>query len=473
MAKEFISEGAVCICKFGSAPAIIEIKDQEHSKLNGGKRCATTKTLNGVFGPAGFVICNASYPPRKCSPQPTMWSGFFKGLKIGVDAYPLTNESKCTCASGGKDCIEFTISGQTPVPGASFVNKTIAKQQNEFHCTGTPLTEGPRIELKLNVRASKPQITSPYLFFLADGTYLAGKESNTSKVYITDEVFASDTLKPGPVWEQIRDSARELIYDYQNLKELAAIANGEAWQAEPGSMQKQELFAIASTTFNAIEKRIEKASCPTNLRVEFSYARKDKVEAYTKVLTQTGAERNEDIRTKNSLAAAINAVSGGTDYSNGACCWDGIDVLKNPGHYRYQPHSANKKIVGIYDPHNYREAFYNNAMKHGTEKNKITRLKVVPQKVAWNLYVETEQSMSQPVGSKKYVLQSLDDEKGTFVPTKDQQKTIVKGLGHGLWHVPDSVYLYEVVAQAGLSIFYKQNNKFKIDELTNDDTPVF
>ena len=473
MAKEFISEGAVCICKFGAAPAIIEIKDQKHSKLNGGKLCATTKTLNGAFGPAGFVICNASYPPRKCSPQPTMWSGFFKGLKIGLDAYPLTNESKCTCAAGGKDCIEFTNSGQIPVPGASFVNKTVAKQQNELHCTGSPLTEAPRIELKLDVRESKPQITSPYLFFLADGTYLAGEESNTSKVYITDEVFDPDTLKPDSAWEQIKKNARELAYDYQNLKELAAIANGEAWQAQPENMQKEELFAIASAIFNAIDKKIERVSGPTNLRSGFSYARKDKVGAYTIVLTQTGTERNEDIRTRNSLAAAINAVSGDTDYSNGAYRWDGIDVLQKPDHYRYRPHSANKKIVGVYDPRNYREAFYNNAMTYGTGKNKITRLKVVPEKVTLSLYIETEQSMSQPVGKKKYALLSLDDEKKTFVPTKDQRETMVKGPGHGLWYVPDSVYLYEVVAQAGLSIFYKENNKFKIDELTSDDTPVF
>ena len=90
------------------------------------------------------------------------------------------------------------------MPGASFVNKTVAKQQNELHCTGSPLTEAPRIELKLDVRESKPQITSPYLFFLADGTYLAGEESNTSKVYITDEVFDPDTLKPDSAWEQIK-----------------------------------------------------------------------------------------------------------------------------------------------------------------------------------------------------------------------------------------------------------------------------
>lgn len=473
MAKEFISNGAICVCKFGTAPAIIEVKDQALTKLNGNKLCATTQTLTGAFGPSGFTTCNANYPPRKCAPLLTMWSGFFKGLKIGTNTYPLTNESKCTCSLGGKDCIEFTNTGQTALPVLSSASEASVKHQNELHCIGSTsaLATSP-IELTLDVKTSKPQVTSPYLFFLIDGTYLAGKELSASKVYITDEVFDINTLKSSAEWEQIKNEAKELIYDYQNLKELAAIANGEAWQAQPKDMQKKELFAIASAIFNAIDKKIEKASMPTNLRSGFSYARKDKVETYTKVLTQSGIDRNKDTRTKNSLAAAINAVSKGTDYSNGAYFWDGIDVLKKSDHYRYQPHSANKMIIGIYDPNNYREVFYNNAMTYGTGRDKITELKIVPKKVIWTLYVETEQSMFQSAQRKTYVLQSLDDAKKTFVPTKEQQKTMIKGPGHGLWYVPDSICLYEVVAQAGLSIFYKENNNFKIDELTNDDAPI-
>lgn len=473
MAKEFISKGAVCKCKYGAAPAQIEVKDQMLTKLNGDKLCATTQTLNGAFGPSGFTTCNASYPPRKCTPLPTMWSGFFKGLKIGANAYPLTDESKCTCSLGGMNCIEFINTGQTALPVLSSASKTAVKQQNELHCTGSAAALDPSpIELKLDIKTSKPQVSSPYLFFLMDGTYLAGKESNISKVYITGEVFEPDTLKSGAEWERIKNEAKELIYDYQNLKELAAIANGEAWQAQPEDMQKKELFAIASAIFNAIDKKIENVSGPTNLRSGFSYARKDKVETYTKVLIQSGIVRNKDTRTKNSLAAAINAISKGTDYSNGACYWDGIDVLKSPNHYRQRAHAANKMIIGIYDPKDYAKIFFDNAMKYGTGKSNIAELKVIPQKVIWDLYIETERSMSKFGPKKSYELQSLDDSKKIFTPTKEQQETMVKGPGHGLWYVAKSVYLYEVVAQAGLSIFYTVNNKFKIDELTTD-APIF
>lgn len=71
-----------------------------------------------------------------------------------------------------------------------------------------------------------------------------------------------------------------------------------------------------------------------------------------------------------------------------------------------------------------------------------------------------------------YEIFMLRDSLMIFTPTKEQQATMFRGPGHGLWSVAKSVYLYEVVAQAGLSIFYTVNNKFKIDELTTD-APIF
>jgi|GEM_PF-1015752 len=138
MAKEFIADGAFCKCSFGSTPGKISVTDQKHSYVNGGKLCATTKTIGTkAIAPPFFGTCNASYPSRPCSPNIVQWSKFFLKLKIGASSFPLSDESKGMCALGG--CIDFVDTGQIPIPGPGQMSGASAESQSEIDPTGDPM----------------------------------------------------------------------------------------------------------------------------------------------------------------------------------------------------------------------------------------------------------------------------------------------------------------------------------------------
>ena len=78
------------------------------------------------------------------------------------------------------------------------------------------------------------------------------------------------------------------------------------------------------------------------------------------------------------IAAVINALINGEDYSNGADSWDGVDVLTGSSkkswnqedHFRQRIHGKRK---GISDPKNLAPTFYNNVKK--ALENKISNPK--------------------------------------------------------------------------------------------------
>jgi hypothetical protein len=308
----------------------------------------------------------------------------------------------------------------------------------------------------------KPDIIkelSPYLFYKIDGTYLAGKTNIAATVYVTEEEFDEKTKKTREEWDTIKENSNVLFLNYGNLLEISAIANGEAWQAEPQDMQKRELFAIANSIVNFISKSTN------GLSKGYSYARDDKTTGYTQIKDVEAKEKNNNWRLKTAMASGINALlEDGADYANGATHWDGIDVLKNDKHYRYGAHTYFSYIKGIYDPENLRQSFYNNAMQYGNGKNKIEPLIVVDEKVEWGLGIESEKSVmeGQKGGKNKYFELIGEDNK---VVSKDLYNAIYKGPGHNLWYYPKNISLYNVVAQEGLSIFYTITEKVNSDEI--------
>ncbi|GHT35398.1 hypothetical protein FACS189434_13140 [Bacteroidia bacterium] len=159
MAKEFLVEGALCMCKFGASPGKLKVTDNHSSgvtvigkgaspgklkvtdntffKANGGKLVATSQTLGNVFDPPGFGVCKVSpMSPKPCVPAITMWSGLFAGLKTSAGAQPLTDESKGTCGSGVPQCIEFMMTGQIPVPGMKNIQEATAEHQTDLDPMG-------------------------------------------------------------------------------------------------------------------------------------------------------------------------------------------------------------------------------------------------------------------------------------------------------------------------------------------------
>ena len=137
MAKEFLVEGAMCMCKFGASPGRLKVMDNTFFRANGNKLVGTSQTLGNVFDPPGFGVCTVvPLWSRPCMPAIVKWSGFFTGLKTSTGAHPLTDESKATCGAGAPDCIEFTMTGQIPVPGMKVMQEATAEHQTELDPMG-------------------------------------------------------------------------------------------------------------------------------------------------------------------------------------------------------------------------------------------------------------------------------------------------------------------------------------------------
>ena len=136
MGKEYIVQSAICMCKFGAAPGILKVSDNKGVSMNG-KLTATTMTLGNVFNPPGFGVCNISpVSPKPCAPAITQWTGFYDGITIQGNSYPLLDSSMGTCASGCPGCISFQTTGQIPIPGVIQMKQAAAAHQNDINPMG-------------------------------------------------------------------------------------------------------------------------------------------------------------------------------------------------------------------------------------------------------------------------------------------------------------------------------------------------
>lgn len=143
--KEFVVDGAMCMCKYGAAPGKLMVTDNQFFRLNGTKLCASTMTLGNVLYPPGFGVCKINPMfPKPCVPAIVKWSGQFSKIMMW-GGNPLTDKSKGTCSCGGPDCIEFMQTGQIPVPGNKQMQQATAAHQGELDAMGDPsaLTEHP------------------------------------------------------------------------------------------------------------------------------------------------------------------------------------------------------------------------------------------------------------------------------------------------------------------------------------------
>lgn len=159
MAKEFIVDGAPCMCKHGASPGKLKVSDNSFFMMNGSKLSATTMTLGNAMYPPAFGVCKINPAvPKPCVPAITKWSGQFSGLKTSSGGYPLTDESKGTCGSGTPDCIQFMQTGQIPVPGPKQLAKATAEHQGELDPMGEPAALTPhQISMKAELTPGSSQ----------------------------------------------------------------------------------------------------------------------------------------------------------------------------------------------------------------------------------------------------------------------------------------------------------------------------
>jgi len=175
-------------------------------------------------------------------------------------------------------------------------------------------------------------------FYAADGTYLGKYGESTTVVLVNDKLVKQiSTQQDGVTSYDINrlGKAREaglsiglsigydLGIDHSDFQTLSATAYAES-SVGNGIEIKEEVFALSNAIIN-----FKKASGNTEGMGEFlddfALASSDGNPQFDKFLN-TSAENRNGTFMQTAAAGALNALSGGKDYSNGATHWDGNDI---------------------------------------------------------------------------------------------------------------------------------------------------
>ncbi len=156
-------------------------------------------------------------------------------------------------------------------------------------------------------------------YYGTNGEHMGSDGKDDNKAYVADNVTKD---KKGLV--TAAENLQELAVSNSDLIKLGAVVNGEAGDGN----NKEEKFGIASASMNNFKARNGKLSLNKTLS-KISNATFDGNEKYGDFMDASYDERNNNAGMKTSMAAAINAVTGGVDFSNGATDWDGTDLKTN------------------------------------------------------------------------------------------------------------------------------------------------
>ncbi|MBZ5858570.1 RHS repeat-associated core domain-containing protein [Flavihumibacter profundi] len=171
-----------------------------------------------------------------------------------------------------------------------------------------------------------------------NGTHIGNDGKNDNRVYVSNTTSDQQlTQKQSQTSVEVHDfvatwgnkdggaGLTELKVGHSTFLKLAAVAYAESSETANSSEEK---FGIASASVNNNNARGANASLDNTLS-DISNATFDGNVRYGNFQGATSEQRNANSEMKSSAAAAINALTGGTDYSNGATGWDGRDLSKN------------------------------------------------------------------------------------------------------------------------------------------------
>jgi len=150
----------------------------------------------------------------------------------------------------------------------------------------------------------------------SDGKTVAdknGKQVPDDKAYVTTKAaFDANTSKTITNWDKVlaNKDTKELSVTNSSLNQFANVV------AQESSGDKVESFAIASAICN-----LKKEMGTSDLQSTYT---KGKIYGYNNNQNGSNYMNNAEF----SMGAAINALSGGFDYSNGAIRWDGFDFAQ-------------------------------------------------------------------------------------------------------------------------------------------------
>lgn len=126
------------------------------------------------------------------------------------------------------------------------------------------------------------------------------------------------------------------------VRQLAAIVYGEASTQDDAD----EMFALASVLIRQKNARGYKDIMSfANKEKTFAYVVSDGSVRYRKLMKASEKEIERNAGMKHAVAAAVNALAGGEDKSNGAFFWDGLDIKTN-----YVRHFKVRRGIRFSDP---------------------------------------------------------------------------------------------------------------------------
>lgn len=128
----------------------------------------------------------------------------------------------------------------------------------------------------------------------------------------------------------------------KQIRQLAAMAYGEASCADDA----EEMSAIASVLIRQRDARgYQDMATFAAQEPSFSFVVSDGNARYARLMNASENDIDKHAGMKAAVRAAINAVNGGPDKSNGAYFWDGADIKSN-----YQHHFKVRHGIKFSDP---------------------------------------------------------------------------------------------------------------------------
>ncbi|WP_188767943.1 RHS repeat-associated core domain-containing protein [Emticicia aquatilis] len=281
------------------------------------------------------VSCRCGEPKRNASgtiiPEGTVGAGIEAlavvqenhydpwGLSFGVNTEVQANELTNKYQYNGKEEIKDLDIGLYEY-GYRWYDATIAR-----FVQVDPLAEKYSYKSEFDYAENSPisgvDLDGLEFYYAADGRFLnQGSDKNNKDVYSQRATGEKRTISITTYAEGGQEIVTDVEADvYENVKvssnhdEFLKFA-GLVFNEDPST--KEAAFATGSAVINYLNFRNEnkiKTTLADLLNGRFSSAKKD----FT--------VDNKNDKKKNSIAAVINALSGGFDYSNGATHWDGFD----------------------------------------------------------------------------------------------------------------------------------------------------
>lgn len=160
-------------------------------------------------------------------------------------------------------------------------------------------------------------------YYKKNGVYLGSDGKNDHKAYVVKDEAVGQSAPDGTKI-LMKSGVTELQVTNSTLFKLAGVAYAESSERKDS---KEEKFGIASASVNNYSATPGEQSLSEVLG-KISNATFDGNERYASFMNSSGGEKNDTAK-QTAVAASINAVSGGHDYSNGAAGWDGRDLSYN------------------------------------------------------------------------------------------------------------------------------------------------